>query len=347
MAQDAGPSRNQDGPCPPSFPVTMDLSTSSEAHVDHILFGGDRIYPHNIMRINYTTYDVRRGQDTINPSTSHRDVMVLADDGDGRTIHHFLFARVLGIYHANVIYTGPGATSYSPRRMEFLWVRWYERLTEGSWNTFTLERLGFPSMANEDSFGFLDPSDVVRSCHITPAFWTGMRHRDRQGLSRCVRDSQDWHNYYVNRCAVPLTIARETTKLKVRFVDRDMLIRFHPGLGVGHVYAHPTAPITVSLETMRENRPHAHDHGNIRTVHADSLDLEQNGPDAINSAAHPVNVDSEPEEDEDEDEDEDDMDEWGDVGDDVNDDELSDADSVLVGFGEMYGDDVVEMDYEN
>jgi len=158
------------------------------------------------MRINYTTYDVRRQQDIISSTTSRRDVMTLATNSDGHVTDRFLFARVLGIFHANVIYTGPGTTGYSPRRMEFLWVRWYECLTDGSWSAFTLDRIGFPPMASEHSFGFLDPSDIVRGCHITPAFWSGMRYRDKQGLSRCARDSHDWHNYYVNRCAISLTI---------------------------------------------------------------------------------------------------------------------------------------------
>jgi hypothetical protein len=177
------------------------VSTSSE-DINEIFFRHDRIYCHNIMRINYTTYDVRRGQDIINPATSRRDIMVLADDGSDHASHHFLFARVLGIYHANVIYTGPGATNYSSHRIEFLWVRWYQCATDGSWATSTLDRVDFPPMVSETSFGFLDPSDVVRSCHIVPAFAMGMRYNDGQGLSRCARDSQDWRNYYVNRCVI-------------------------------------------------------------------------------------------------------------------------------------------------
>jgi hypothetical protein len=160
------------------------------------------------MRINYTTYDVHRGQDIINPATSHRDIMVLADDSDDPHTPHFLFARVLGIYHANIIYTGPGPgiTDYSPHRMEFLWVRWYQHVTDGSWTTSTLDRVCFPPMASQNSFGFLNPSDVIRSCHIIPAFVTGKRYMDGRGLSLCARDSEDWRYYYVNRYAISFTI---------------------------------------------------------------------------------------------------------------------------------------------
>src|SRR5215471_20976245 len=44
---------------------------------ESILFKHDRLYRHNMIRINYTTYDVRRGQDTIHPKTSHCNIMTL------------------------------------------------------------------------------------------------------------------------------------------------------------------------------------------------------------------------------------------------------------------------------
>ncbi|KAH7904119.1 hypothetical protein BJ138DRAFT_977516, partial [Hygrophoropsis aurantiaca] len=113
---------------------------------------------------NYTTYDVRRGQDVVNPSTSHRNIMVLANHSteDSRTQHPFWYARVLGIYHANVIYTGPGMLDYNPRRMEFLWVRWYEIVEDmAGWDACQLDRLRFPPMATDGAFGFLDPKDVL------------------------------------------------------------------------------------------------------------------------------------------------------------------------------------------
>jgi hypothetical protein len=44
-----------------------------------VLFKSDCMYNHRIVRFNYTTYDVRRSQDVINPRTSHCDIMLLAD----------------------------------------------------------------------------------------------------------------------------------------------------------------------------------------------------------------------------------------------------------------------------
>jgi len=177
------------------------LSAQDGSNLDGVLFKHDRIYHHNLMRINYTTYDIRRKQDNINPVTPHHNVMVLADNEDDSD-HPFLYARVIGIFHANVIYTGSPVVDYRPCRLEFLWVRWYEldpRAPASGWARSTLDRLRFPPMANEHSFGFLDPADVIRAGYIVPAFATGRRYADGKGLSPCARDSSDWHSYYVNR----------------------------------------------------------------------------------------------------------------------------------------------------
>jgi hypothetical protein len=83
-----------------------------------IFFKHDRIYTHNIARVNYTTYDVRRAQDVFNPATSHCNMTVLAgmlDVGqDPNIVYPFGYAQVLGIYHANIVYTGPRMIDYQP-----------------------------------------------------------------------------------------------------------------------------------------------------------------------------------------------------------------------------------------
>jgi hypothetical protein len=129
--------------------------------------------------------------------------MVLNNDGDANDApahHPYKYARVLGIYHANVIYVGPGIPDYQSRRMEFLWVRWYRNTGTivNGWND-RLDRINFGSMADDDTFGFLDPSIVLRGCHLIPAFAKGKLHRDGKGMSLCAQDSLDWTEYYVNR----------------------------------------------------------------------------------------------------------------------------------------------------
>lgn len=122
---------------------------------EHVLIKHDHIYHHNILRINYTTYDV-----------------------------------------------GTQMVNLRPHKVQFLWVCWYELnpLGAGSgWKDATLDWLRFPLMANDDSFGFLDPADVIRAAHIIPAFSTGKRYKDEKGISPCVIDSEDWKSYYIGR----------------------------------------------------------------------------------------------------------------------------------------------------
>ena len=189
-----------------ALPGSIDLPKSSLGHED-ILLKYNRIYHHKLMRINYTTYDVRRAQDTINIGTMRRDIMVLHDSSPEHLIscpehvitHPYLYARVLGIFHVNAIYTGGTTPDYNPTRFDLLWVRWFHTISPGSWQTQKLETIAFPPMASEGAFGFLDPNDVVRSCHIIPDFASGKRYSDGQGLSLCSRDEDDYYQYYVGR----------------------------------------------------------------------------------------------------------------------------------------------------
>jgi hypothetical protein len=73
---------------------------------------------------------MRRAQDSVHPSvTGHGDVMVLSPENEDDNIdpHPYWYARVLGIYHANVRHTGPTSKSREPKKMEFLFVRWFGR----------------------------------------------------------------------------------------------------------------------------------------------------------------------------------------------------------------------------
>jgi hypothetical protein len=180
---------------------TITPSAPDASDHDRLFLQHDRMYMHNILRVNYTTYDVRRKQDTMNSNTCHRDIMVLADN-DNTSDHPFLYARIVRIFHVNAIYTGGPTADYRPRKVEVLWVRWFEHDMNapiGSWSDSRLDRLHFPPMAGEHAFGFVNPADVVRGCHIIPAFSSNRRHSDGRGISLCARDANDWHSYYLNR----------------------------------------------------------------------------------------------------------------------------------------------------
>jgi hypothetical protein len=159
----------------------------------------NRIHGHATAAFNYTTYDVRRDQDTINANTDRCHVMVKSDENseEGLAAHPYWYARVLGIFHANVYHAG----SNRPRRYEILWVRWFGRDPE--WDSgprhLRLDRLGYVPEHYPEAFGFLDPAQVLRACHLTPAFDLG-KTTSLLGPSM-ARDftEGDWMNYYVMR----------------------------------------------------------------------------------------------------------------------------------------------------
>jgi hypothetical protein len=97
---------------------------NGETEYDKILFASDRMYCHWLARFNYTTYDIRRAQDVVNARTSYCNIMLLGNqEGHSATSNHrFLYSRVLGLYHVNVVYIGSGMLNYVPQMLHFLWV---------------------------------------------------------------------------------------------------------------------------------------------------------------------------------------------------------------------------------
>jgi hypothetical protein len=172
------------------FPPSQDDTTRN-----FVFFKHESLYQHKTIRFNYTTYDMRRGTDIVKPEGSRPNVMLLADHMGGPNPFHlyrFIYARVLGVYHANVIYTGPGMQDFEARTFQILWVRWYEVVDPRSsgWDSSTLDMLRFPPLHQDSSFGFVDPDDVLRGCHILPA---------NVNVSRSAKDSKDYLLYYVGR----------------------------------------------------------------------------------------------------------------------------------------------------
>ena len=152
------------------------------------------------MATNYTTYDVRRAHDILWPGTSRNNIIMLAhDDTQG---HTYDYAQILKIYHANVIYIGPGSQDYRSRRLDLLYVRHYKHLPgqASHWQQCKLERLHFPPIVQEDAFSFLDPELVIRGAHIIPAFAHGLKHAGEPGLSakELANDGAEWRQYYVS-----------------------------------------------------------------------------------------------------------------------------------------------------
>jgi hypothetical protein len=162
---------------------------------------GDRIYSAKVLRVNYTTYDVRRGQDSMNPRT-HCDVMVVSPE-TGPNAHPYWYARVLGVFHAKVMHIGPEALNRSIQHIEFLWVRWFGVEPGHRWGfkATRLPKIGFVPDTDGSAFGFLDPSLVIRGCHLVPSFADGRTSELLQTstltTARHPDETDDWVNYYV------------------------------------------------------------------------------------------------------------------------------------------------------
>ena len=160
------------------------------------------IYAHATARINYTTYDIKHDFDVINCKTGRRDVMLNACD-DVPTQHPFWYARVFGIYHANVYFGGP--LKCRSERVDFFFVRWFGHDPDwkGGPAACRLDRIGWvPEHDNSGAFGFLDPARVIRACHLIPAFSEGKTARLLTPSQMWDSRSGDWVNYYVSRSVV-------------------------------------------------------------------------------------------------------------------------------------------------
>ena len=148
--------------------------------------------------------------------------------------HPFWYARVLGIYHANIFF-GPDFSS-KPERMEFFFVRWFgcDPDWQGGPNTCKLDRIGWvPENDSSGAFGFLNPACAIRACHLIPAFAYG-KTVDLLPPSQ-ARDfaTANWVNYYVSRYVLLLVFPIDFLTHVLRFVDRDMMMRYL-GWGIGH-----------------------------------------------------------------------------------------------------------------
>lgn len=161
---------------------------------------GNQINRHGTLRVNYTTYDMRQNQDLINPKT-HPDILMLASR-TSNTTHQYLYGRVIGIYHVDVVHPETAAHS---QRIEFLHVRFFEidDEYEGGFNSRQFHRLKFNDANDPDAFGFVDPARVIRGAHIIPAFAHSTTEEFPQhSIARIYTDAyarkRDWKYYYVN-----------------------------------------------------------------------------------------------------------------------------------------------------
>jgi hypothetical protein len=162
-----------------------------------ISFISGAMYSHATLRVDYTSYDIRRARDTLNPKFKHHFIMVRS--GDNFPDHPFWYAKVLGIFHLNVHWHTDSSTS-ATRRVDFLWVRWMQIAQLGDWERCILDRVEYvPDSSYRDMYGFLDPACVIRACHMIPAFHFGRASHSHPSIAQDDAANGDWSSYYVNR----------------------------------------------------------------------------------------------------------------------------------------------------
>ena len=174
--------------------------TDSDRNSIH--FVGSKIYSVQTCRVYYTSYDLQWACDTVNPHT-HPDIMLQSPTTEGEP---YWYARVLGIYHANVWAENSAICGgRNTRHMDFLWVHWFgeEPGYCSGFRQVHLPKIGFVESTDDFAFSFVDPANVVRGCHLIPAFSAGqstdlLPHSHSTARRANPGDVDDWLNFYVN-----------------------------------------------------------------------------------------------------------------------------------------------------
>ncbi|KAF7293837.1 hypothetical protein HMN09_01179600 [Mycena chlorophos] len=183
-----------------------------------VICNNDRLQIHKVLRVNYTDYCGRRGQDSMN-SRTHADVMTLADE-DSTDGHPFRYFRIIGVWHCDVQVREFGHLS-AVRTVPLLFARAFrlDRTWKGGFKRRRLHRIEFLPESDPDAYVFVHPEEVIREAHLVPAYAHGATMPVHyETIGRKPKTYNDWNYHYVNF-----------------FVDRDMLMRYVGG-GVGHSY---------------------------------------------------------------------------------------------------------------
>ena len=126
-------------------------------------------------------------------------IMTMSRDDE----HPFWYACVLMAFHIMVRFS-PEGSSPSKKSMEVLWVHWLGVDRDHRWGFKEghLPKVGFvPDKPDHIPFRFLDPSLVLRACHLIPAFCDGCTHEllaPGPSLARLPGEEDDWAAFYIN-----------------------------------------------------------------------------------------------------------------------------------------------------
>ena len=168
--------------------------TSEERNSVRFVNNLNRVIQSKCFQINYMTYDVCRDQDMLRPG--HGAAVMMLSREHGPNAHPFWYAQVLSAFLIEVSYKGVAQT------IEVLWIRWFGVVPGYQWGIkkARLPQIGFVP-DSPGAFGFLDPSLVIRACHLIPAFAEGRTSLLLPQGPSVARENgavDDWAAYYVN-----------------------------------------------------------------------------------------------------------------------------------------------------
>jgi hypothetical protein len=171
----------------------------NEDNTEQIFIENQTLYEHPILNIKFTSYKVKQEKDIVHVGYGRTGIMVytptLGED------EPWSYANVLAVYHAIVRTT----SNPEPKTLTILWVRWMQCSAVGlaGPNSRNYTRVSFVPWSGDlgSTFDFVDPSHIIRACHLIPAFNLG-RTTDLLDPSVARDPKGDWCAYYANRCGL-------------------------------------------------------------------------------------------------------------------------------------------------
>ena len=110
----------------------------------------------------------------------------------------WLYTNILAVYYV----TTHTISNSKPQMLTVLWVQWMEHsmasLVGLNSQNYTQVSFILWSGISGNAFNFVNPSYVICTCHLIPAFNAGQTH-DLLNLSITQDPKGDWSAYYVNR----------------------------------------------------------------------------------------------------------------------------------------------------
>lgn len=134
--------------------------------------------------------------------------MVLNPDfnpnGESPPAHPYIYIRIIAIFHVNIgnkALLGPQSV-VTPIQKDIVWVHWFsiEDSSPLDETFMRLDRLSLTNIPDTDSNGSIHPEDIVRTCHIIPAFHYG--RMSTMIPPSIASESESYEYFYVNRFVV-------------------------------------------------------------------------------------------------------------------------------------------------